>query len=695
MYNKINNTTEKNMTKKIEILSPAGCLDILINAVNSGADSIYFGGKNFNARRNAMNFSEEDIIEGVKYAHLNGARTYLTLNTVIFDDEYSAAVEEIKFATKAGIDAIIVQDLGMLSLIKRVSPEMEVHASTQLAAHSLSDVKALEEMGFSRVVLAREMSKDEIKYVAENTSCEIETFIHGAHCMSVSGQCFFSSALGERSGNRGLCAQVCRLPFKGAGKNEYTLSLKDMTLVDKLEEMHNIGIDTVKIEGRMKPRAYVNCVTKAVYDMRETGKYDKESLHNIFSRSGFTDGYFEGKLGKDMFGIRTEADKVQSKEAEKKYAESKIRNHIPVTFAFTAIEGESLKLTATDIDGNTVQAEGDIVQTANNKPSDKEYIHDKLAKLGGTVYELTNCDITISSSPFVSASEINSLRREVCEKLDEMRMTINERVIKPYKFTRENKKREITETKYFTRLGNISQLTKEILDLSDVVIIPLFDIYKLDFDLSPFSGKIAVELPRVYFEDEKKISDALDLAGKFRFTKAMAHTVGRVKMAKENGFEVIGGFGLNIANSLSFEGANELGADMVTLSPELTLSQMRNIVKTSPSGIFAYGKMPVMITRNCPSGTHCKGRDKKGCTITDRKGVSFEISCRDGMSEIYNSLPIYLGDKPEELIRHDFLIMHFTTEDSSDIVKVLKDYKQIKKDPPENFTRGCYRRRVE
>ncbi len=681
--------------KKLEILSPAGCLDILINAVNSGADSIYFGGKNFNARRNAMNFSEEDIIEGVKYAHLNGARTYLTLNTVIFDDEYSSAIEEIKFATRAGIDAIIVQDLGMLELIKKVSPQMEVHASTQLAAHSVSDVKALEDMGFSRVVLAREMSKDEIKRVKEETSAELEIFIHGAHCMSVSGQCYFSSALGERSGNRGLCAQVCRLPFKGAGRNEYTLSLKDMSLLDRLHEIEDLGVSTVKIEGRMKPRAYVNCVTKAVYDKREYDAYDKESLRNIFSRSGFTDGYFEGKLGRDMFGIRTEADKALSKDAEKKYAESKIRSHIPVKFTFSAIENEPVELIATDIDGNTAKAEGNIVQTAKNKPSDREFVHEKLAKLGSTVYELTDCDITLSTNPFLSAAEINALRREVCEKLDEMRMTIPEREITSYKFVRENKRIKDSDTKFFTRLASISQLTKEILELSDMVIFPLFDVYKIDFDLSPYSEKIAVEVPRVYFEDEENIISALGLAKQFKFNTAMAHTVGRVMLAKKCGFEVIGGFGLNIANSLSVNAADSIGADMITLSTELTLSQMKGIQKSVPTGILAYGKMPVMITRNCPSGTHCKGKDKKGCTITDRKGVSFEVVCREGMSEILNSQPIYLGDKPEDLKKHDFLIMYFTTEESSRITEVLKDYKGMGEYPPVSFTRGCYRRRVE
>jgi len=681
--------------RKIEILSPAGCLDILKNAVNSGADSIYFGGKNFNARRNAMNFTGEDIIEGVKYAHLNGARTYLTLNTAIFDDEYQKAIEEIRFATKAGVDAIIVQDLGMLELIKRVSPEMEVHASTQLAAHSVSDVKALEEMGFTRVVLAREMSKDEIKKVRDNTSAEIEIFIHGAHCMSVSGQCYFSSALGERSGNRGLCAQVCRLPFKGAGKNEYTLSLKDMSLLDRLHEIEDIGVHTVKIEGRMKPRAYVNCVTKAVFDKRESDTYDKESLRNIFSRSGFTDGYFAGKLGKDMFGIRTEADKALSKDAEKKYAESKIRQHIPVEFTLTAMENEPLSLSAVDIDGNYAYSEGSVVQTAKNKPSDEDFLRDKLNKLGSTVYTAEEIHIIASENPFVSAADVNALRREVCEKLDEMRMNIREREITSYKYKPSPKKKSDTSSRYYTRLQSVSMLTKEILDLSDMVIIPLMDVYKIDFDLSPYAEKIIVEIPRVYFEDEKALTDALLLAKQFKFTKAMAHTVGRVKLAKENGFEVLGGFGLNIANSLSIESVENMGVSGLILSPEMTLSQMRSLSSSVPTGIFAYGKMPVMVTRNCPSGTHCKGRDKKGCTITDRKGINFEVVCGNGVSEILNSAPIYLGDKKDELSRHEIILLNFTTESSLRITEVIKDYKGLGEYPPESFTRGCYRRRVE
>ncbi len=682
-------------THDLEILSPAGCLDILKNAVNSGADSIYFGGKEFNARRNAMNFTTDDIIEGVKYAHLNGARTFLTLNTVIFDDEFSKAIEEIKFATEAGIDAIIVQDLGMLELIKKVSPEMEVHASTQLSAHSVSDVKALEDMGFTRVVLARELSKDEIKKISDNTSAEIEIFIHGAHCMSVSGQCYFSSALGERSGNRGLCAQVCRLPFKGSGKNEYTLSLKDMSLVDRLHEIEEIGVHTVKIEGRMKPKAYVNCVTKAVYDKRENDTYDKESLRNIFSRSGFTDGYFEGKLGKDMFGIRTEADKNLSKDAEKKYAESKIRQHIPVEFTLTAMENEPLSLSAVDIDGNYAYSEGGIVQTAKNKPSDEEFLRDKLNKLGSTVYKADEIHIISSASPFVSAADVNALRRDVCEKLDEMRTQIRKREVVSYKYKPASKKKAETEQKYYTRLQSVSQLTKDILDLSDKVMIPLFDVYKIDFDLSPYAEKIVVEIPRIYFEDEKNITDALGLAKQYKFNTVMAHTVGRVRLAKEKGFDIIGGFGLNIANSLSLESIASQGVSQMILSPEITLSQMRSLSSPISMGIFAYGKIPVMLTRNCPSGTHCKGRDKKGCVITDRKGIDFEVVCGNGVSEILNSEPIYLGDKKEELSRHEIILINFTTESPSRILEVIKDYRGIGEYPPESFTRGCYRRRVE
>ncbi|MBE6038957.1 MAG: hypothetical protein E7218_07160 [Anaerofustis stercorihominis] len=445
----------------------------------------------------------------------------------------------------------------------------------------------------------------------------------------------------------------------------------------------------------MKNTSYVNCVTKAVYDKREHDTYDKESIRNIFSRSGFTDGYFAGKLGKDMFGVRSAEDKSNSKEAAKLYANVENMQRIPLDLHISVIEGEPLKLCAVDIDGNEALAEGDIVQTAKNKHVDKTFVTDKLTKLGSTVYLPGKVNVELSGSPFVSAAAINSVRREVCEKLDAIRMAIKPRKIIDYVLPKASKKEKLNaETLFYSRLQSISQLNEKIYNLSDKVIIPLYDIENTEGKYIA-DDKIIVEIPRVYFGDEEKIKDCLNKAKSMGITKAMAHTVGRVKLAKDAGMEVLGGFGLNISNSLSVECIKDMGVDECVLSIELNLNQMKNSRGIIPAGILTYGKIPVMITRNCPSFTFCKDGKKGGCSITDRKGIDFEVVCGNGVSEILNSAPIYLGDKPEDIEKADFALLHFTTETQEQIESILKDYRQIKKNPPSNFTRGCYKRKVE
>ena len=405
---------------EIEILAPAGSFENLKTAILSGADSVYFGLSNFNARRNAENFSSfEDIKEAVDFCHLRGKKAHVTLNTLVYDNEIQDLVKEIEVINKAGFDAIIVQDLGVINILKQIS-KVPIHASTQLSVHNVSDAKKLKDMGFDRVVLSRELSLKEIKRIMDEVDVEVEIFIHGALCMSVSGQCYFSSALGERSGNRGLCAGVCRLPFYVREKGRYDLSLKDVCYIDYIEEFANMGIASLKIEGRMKSKEYVKSVVSEIRNKIEFGKYNKKLLKDVFSRSGFTDGYITGKRN-NMFGIRSEEDKSYTKAAieeikSKDIYEDKVK--VDIKYDFTL--GKNSYLEMIDEDNNIVSVKGDIIEEAKNKPTAKENIEKNLLKLGSTVYEINDMEGKADNNIFVPISSINELRRNATDKLDKI-----------------------------------------------------------------------------------------------------------------------------------------------------------------------------------------------------------------------------------------------------------------------------------
>ena len=314
---------------KPEILAPAGSPQALIAAVRSGADAVYLGIKGLNARRSAENFDDDQLKEAVAYCHKHNVKVHLTLNTLVSDGELEKAQEAVRLACESGVDAIIVQDIGLAELIHRNAPEMPLHASTQMSVQTAAGLKRLKKLGFTRAVLPRELSKEEIKKLCENSPIELECFVHGALCMCVSGQCLFSAVLGSRSGNRGACAQPCRLPFGVENGTGHDLSLKDLSLIDYIAEMAEMGVCSFKIEGRMKRPEYVAAAVKACRNSVD-GVADnalRDDLRSVFSRSGFTDGYYRNKLGYDMFGIRRKDDVTAAsgvlKKLEKLYEKEK------------------------------------------------------------------------------------------------------------------------------------------------------------------------------------------------------------------------------------------------------------------------------------------------------------------------------------------------------------------------------------
>ena len=495
--------------KKIEILAPAGSFDSVIAAVRSGADAVYLGEKAFSARSSAKNFDDEELKKATAYCHIHGVKVYVTINTIVFDDELEELKKAIISAAEADVDALIVQNMGVARLAHRLVPDLALHASTQMSIHTASGVKALYEMGFKRVVLAREMSKKEIEKCCE-IPVELEVFVHGALCMCVSGQCYLSAMIGARSGNRGSCAQPCRLPFSvNNQKGSHALSLKDNSIVNYLGELQNMGVASAKIEGRMKRPEYVSAAVRACVEQRDFGFISDKTqkmLRGVFSRTGFTDAYYIGKTGSHMFGTRTKSDVVSADEKLFSAIRSSYKDEIgnvEITFDFTAKLGENPVLVASD-GVHTVRKIADTVtEKAINRPIDAEKCRKQLEKTGSTAYNPTNVNINIDDDISISLSIINSLRRDVLDELDTARSVVHN-----YKINRDY---EITFPKFTppveksTRARVPQTKLSNALKKCELVFVPLFADKRELVRLKNEGFSIGVEIPRGMFGREDTI----------------------------------------------------------------------------------------------------------------------------------------------------------------------------------------------
>lgn len=678
--------------KTKEILSPVGSLQMLEAAVRSGADAVYLGAKDFSARRNAENFSISQLKDTVKYCHIRGVKLYLTLNILIKNSEMESAFNLAKEAYVAGVDGIIIQDLGLARILHEKIPGLPLHASTQMSVHSPAALPYLKRMGFTRVVVAREMSKQELKKLCERAKeldIEVEYFVHGALCMCLSGQCQLSAFLGSRSGNRGLCAGPCRLPFSVRGGTGYDLSLKDLSLLPYLRELADIGVTSFKIEGRMKRPEYVAAATAACRQSLDGGKVDEtleETLKNVFSRSGFTDGYYTDNLGKNMFGIRTKED-VLSADKAFPYLHSIYRGerqNIPINISAVITENRPVSFTVSDGDGNVVTTFGDIPKIAQNKPLTKENVIGNLCKFGGTPYFCEADEIILDDGLFVSASELNKLRRDAVELLDEKRGEI-QRKYPTQEYNSDFLQRVKTqETAIVCRFEKREQIPE---DLSGINAFSLPLEENPDIKYGENLIKI-VEIPRGIISEEL-ISKRLKLFKDKGFAAALCGNLAAVELAKNKGFVILADTGLNIYNNESVVSVEQMGAEGVVLSTEITVNE-GNFESNIPKGIIAYGNVPLMIFKNCPikNGIGCESCDKKG-VITDRLGVEFPIRCRMGYSEMLNSVPIWLADRKNELSHFDFITLYFTDESKERAAKVIKAYKNGEKSDVK-YTRGLY-----
>lgn len=680
---------KKSMNNDIEILAPAGSFESVVAAVRSGADAVYLGTKNLNARRNAENFNFDDVKKAVEYCHRHSVKVHLALNTLISDDEFKEALEAVRLACETNLDAIIVQDLGLAQIIRRVAPDMPLHASTQMSVQTPAGLKKLKKLGFTRAVVPREMSKEEIKRLCENSPIELECFVHGALCMCISGQCYFSALLGSRSGNRGACAQPCRLPFGAPFGTGHDLSLKDLSLVDYIGEMAEMGVCSFKIEGRMKRPEYVAAAVKACRNSVDSA-IDNElrsDLRSVFSRSGFTDGYYKNQLGIDMFGTRSKDDVTAAapvlKKLEKLY--EKEISDTKVDFAFTGIAGDRISLAAQS-KGRNVFVESKLEpQIAQNKATTAEAVETQLQKCGGTQFYPGDIDIELDDNVFIPVSEINKLRREALEKLEQT----NEQS-KEYRNEYLDIKPHVPGKKHLIcRFADINSIPDNW-DYIEQIIVPLGDERKVKR-----SVRVSVEVPRGIFSSDEIILEKLKAAKEFGITEAWGGTLDAVALIQKAGLKANAFFGSNVYNSQSIKVLEDIGVEKVLLSAELSIAQAQAIEGDMPRGIFAYGRLPLMLTRNCPqrNGKTCSECKRTGKLI-DRKGIEFPIDCHTGTSEILNCVPLYMADRLQEIRNMDFMLLYFTDESKEKCSKIIKDYISGGK-PDGDFTRGLLYRGVE
>ncbi len=655
-----------------EILAPAGGQEQLIAAVRCGADAVYLGTQKFNARNNAANFSAEDLCNAVAYCHERNVSVYVTMNTLVTDSEINEVIEEIKMIAESGADAVIIQDLGVAALWKKYCPSMKLHASTQMTVHNLSGAKEAEKLGFSRIVLARELSFDEIKHIARNVNAEIEVFVHGALCMSVSGSCLLSSMIGSRSGNRGRCAQPCRLNFNVNGR-EYALSLKDLSLAENIKDLENAGVKSFKIEGRMKRPEYVAAAVTAIRNAREGKPVDMESLRAVFSRSGFTKGYFEGKRTLEMFGYRRHEDVTAMtgilKEMTALYKDE--ISKVPLDISFSADRNGSRAVFSDGI--NDAVITGDVPENARTKPLDDEFVTKCMSKLGGTYFYLDNIVTLIDDGLSLSASQLNNMRREGIEKLMSLRQTKKHYEI----VTPEEKKKTFSAVSRTQTVRMRFELFSQAFDdeKADKIILPMTEILKHPESVEIFGRKLICELPFLVFgAEEEKFLSCLEKLKSIGVKSVLADNIGTLSAAKKAGFTVHGGHGLNVLNSVSLEEYVSLGCTDITASPELMMSYFDKLVSPVPKGVIGYGYLPLMRFRACPAQGRNGCRDCKGfTTVKDRLGIDFYIICSSKKySSLLNSVPVYIGDKPHS--KADFVTLYFTAEKQNKCRSILDTF---------------------
>ncbi|SHK26750.1 putative protease [Caminicella sporogenes DSM 14501] len=786
--------------KKVELLAPVGSYEAMIAAVQNGADAIYLGGKNFGARQYANNFGNDELKKAVEYCHIRGVKTYITVNTLISNNEFYEFEKYINYLYNIDVDAVILQDLGVLKYIRENYPDFEIHASTQMTIHNLDGVKLLKEFGVKRVVLPREMDLKEIKYIKENSDVELEVFIHGALCISYSGQCLMSSLIGGRSGNRGRCAQPCRLPYKLVDlesnkemaniNGNYILSSRDLNTIEKVGEIIDVGVNSLKIEGRMKRPEYVATVVyayKAVIDeYLSTGKINvneslRKDLEKIFNRK-FTKGYLFGEYGKDIMSfekpgnrgiklgrvieINKKSNKLKIKLFEdlrkgdgikiklkssseddgiivnKIYSKDKIiyeakagqiveidykvkgnieniiyktadiellerarksfaieNKKVPIYGAIKCKLGKKLEVYIWDTDGNYINFVGDkYVEKAVNKPLTEERIIKQMNKLGGTPYYFEKLEVELDDNILIPISEINEVRRNAIDKLNNARKRRNNRkymdlIINELSDSKNNNIQgnggKVSLRVYVNNLKQLEAVLKCNVDL--IYYSNLYDIDEAIKVSEKYNKLIVPALSRIT-DDREMAYIRQNLENIKRTGHILVSNHGQLNLLRNTDVNIYTDFSFNIFNNMALKKISDLGVKCCTLSLELTFAQIRDIVKNADINceVLVYGHLPMMIMKYCAIKTAIKN-EKKLCNICrnkkfglkDRYGNVFPILTDNNCKvQILNSKKLFLIEYIKELLDNDLglIRLQFTNEKKNEIIDIVKAYEKMIED---------------
>jgi len=675
----------------LEILAPVGGAEQLTAAIRCGADAVYLGTKGFNARRNAENFAGDDLASTVSICHANGVRVHVTVNTLVMDSEMDDLYATMDEVASSGADAVIVQDLGVMELFRRRYPSLPIHASTQCVVHNTDGALFYRDMGVSRVVVARELSLREIEKIRRETGMELEAFVHGALCMSLSGACSLSALIGGRSGNRGLCAQPCRLDFRCGGSN-YALSLKDMSHIRHIRDMADAGVTSFKIEGRMKRPEYVAAAVTACRKALNGEEYDIDTLRAVFSRSGFTDGYITGKR-QDMFGHRGKDDVTAAESVfgtlRRLYAKPQPR--VPVDMSLDILPGDKSVLSVSAL-GKSVTVSGGEAIAAETRPTDVSFAEKSLSKCGGTQFYLGSIEVKNDAGLMLPPSSMNALRRDALAKLND---ALSETV--PYR--RENYTPAPAAytppeaSALWARFETAEQVCQE--DDLERIILPARLIEKSPDLIGKYGDKLTAELPPVLFpEDEDKTRKTAENLRTLGVTSVWAENCYAVELGRRLGFTVYGGAGLNVMNTGTLEAYRAAGLSAATVSFELNMGKISRLSSSLPRGYICYGRLPVMQVRNCPAkaARGCAGCDGRP-TLRDRIGAEFPMLCREKKyTTILNSVPLHIGGKQQA--KADFKLMYFTLETRDECSRAIAE---ILADEPSDAARtgGLYYRTVK
>ncbi len=683
----------------MELLAPAGSARAAWAAVQSGADAVYIGGEQFSARKSADNFTLPEIGRLVEYCHLRGTAVHVAANTLVKETETVRFLEYVRTLNSLGIDALIIQDIGMAARVREMCPDLPLHASTQMTAASLEAVRFLEAAGFSRVVLARELSREQIQEIKAGAKAEIEVFCHGALCMCFSGQCLLSSMIGGRSGNRGMCAQPCRLAYTlledgRPGMGGYLLSPKDLALVQSLEELRRIGVDSLKIEGRLKRPEYVSAVVgiyrKYLDAPGPVSPADMRELRDAFCRSGFTDDYWRGKTGSQMMSFNNPGNMAKnlfSPAAQKRCEPDANFRKVPVHIAVSLRLGSPLELIMTDPEGNCARAVGMIpAEPAQHCAMDADKLQGQLAKLGNTVFVPARLAVEAEPGLSLPVSEVNHVRRQACAELTAMRTAVPSRrlrILAP----EERKGRKAGKPVLTVQAETENQIQAALECGIQRIYVPA----ELYGKYASAAEEIVARLPAVCRVGDKPVSAKRVLVSNIGQIEAYADRI------------QYGDFRLNLYNQAAC--GVYAGLEAVTLSPELNLGEIREICFSGKTEVIVYGRLPLMVMQNCPiraAGGKCQN-GRQVYALRDRKNQVFPILCGEGcLAVLHNAKPIYMADKGRDLqsLRADGFKLLFTTESGPKARKIILEYQaalagETLPAPIENtFTRGHFYRGV-